>query len=47
MMSDNAITQTEIQRVFVMMVTSSNGMVEHRSFSHVHSTYDRSISVHL
>jgi hypothetical protein len=47
MISDNAIAHTQVQRVYVMMVISSCGMVEHRSFSHVHSPYDGNISVHL
>jgi hypothetical protein len=37
MMADSARAHAEVKRAYVMVVTSSFGMVEHRSFSHVHS----------
>ncbi len=38
MMTDSAKAQTKVQWIFVMMVTSSFGMVEHRSFSQISLT---------
>ncbi len=41
MITDNTKVHTQIYWVFVTMVTSSLGMVEHRSFSQVHSSVTR------